>query len=59
LRRQGYLEVVLWVLRDNHDAREFYERFGFALDGACKHLERLQVDGVRYRIRVGDRASTA
>ena len=52
LRRQGYDEAILWVLRDNHAARVFYERLGFAADGAQKHLERLQVAGVRYRIHL-------
>ena len=31
-------EVTLWVLRDNTDARAFYERFGFAPDGAQKRF---------------------
>jgi GNAT superfamily N-acetyltransferase len=48
--RAGYLSIALWVLRDNHRARRFYERAGFAPDGATNVLER--VDGVtelRYR----------
>ena len=46
----GYRSVTLWVLRDNHRARRFYERAGFAPDGATNVLRRL--DGVielRYR----------
>lgn len=30
---------ILWVLEGNAPARLFYERHGFALDGARKHLE--------------------
>jgi RimJ/RimL family protein N-acetyltransferase len=35
--------VYLWVLRDNTGARRFYERAGFAADGAEEPFE---VDGV-------------
>ena len=52
LKEQGFSEVVLWVFRQNHAARAFYERLGFVLDGADKFLEKLQVEGVRYRIRL-------
>jgi ribosomal protein S18 acetylase RimI-like enzyme len=46
----GYQSVVLWVLRDNWRARRFYERAGFAPDGATNVLERLgEVPEVRYR----------
>jgi RimJ/RimL family protein N-acetyltransferase len=37
----GYLSVTLWVLRDNRRARRFYERAGFAPDGASNVLDRL------------------
>jgi ribosomal protein S18 acetylase RimI-like enzyme len=53
LKERGFSDAVLWVLRDNHPARAFYERLGFILDGAHKFLECLQVEGVRYRIRLG------
>jgi GNAT superfamily N-acetyltransferase len=46
----GYLSVTLWVLRDNRRARRFYERAGFAPDGASNVLDRLGgVTEVRYR----------
>ena len=46
----GFLSVRLWVLRDNSRARRFYERAGFAPDGATDVLERLGgVTEVRYR----------
>ena len=48
--RAGYLSITLWVLRDNHRARRFYERAGFAPDGATNVLERLGgVTELRYR----------
>jgi len=46
----GYSSITLWVLRDNARARRFYERAGFAPDGASSVLERLDgVTEVRYR----------
>ena len=33
-RKGGFHEIILWVLRENHRARDFYERLGFQLDGA-------------------------
>jgi ribosomal protein S18 acetylase RimI-like enzyme len=35
LRADGYRRAVLWVLADNVRARRFYDRAGFAPDGAC------------------------
>jgi len=50
-RSARYQSVVLWVLRDNTRARRFYERAGFAPDGATHVLERLGgVTEVRYRL---------
>jgi GNAT superfamily N-acetyltransferase len=46
----GYHAVVLWVLRDNQRARRFYERAGFAPDGASNVLDQLgSVPELRYR----------
>jgi GNAT superfamily N-acetyltransferase len=46
----GYLSIRLWVLRDNHRARRFYERAGFAPDGATNVLDGLGgVTELRYR----------
>jgi RimJ/RimL family protein N-acetyltransferase len=47
-------EAVLWVLEDNPRARRFYEREGWALDGARKEEEWLGVviPEVRYRVRL-------
>ena len=45
-----YSSVRLWVLRDNSRARRFYERAGFAPDGARHVLEGLGgVTEIRYR----------
>ena len=46
----GYQSITLWVLRDNRRARRFYERAGFAPDGATNVLVRLGgVTELRYR----------
>jgi GNAT superfamily N-acetyltransferase len=55
LREGGYAEAVLWVLEDNPRARRFYEREGWALDGARKEGEFIgvRVPEVRYRLTLG------
>ena len=46
----GYASITLWVPRDNARARRFYDRPGFAPDGASNVLDRLDgVIEVRYR----------
>jgi GNAT superfamily N-acetyltransferase len=46
----GYSSVTLWVLRDNRRARRFYQRAGFAPDGATNVLTGLgDVLELRYR----------
>jgi ribosomal protein S18 acetylase RimI-like enzyme len=48
--RAGYSSITLWVLRDNQRARRFYEKAGFAADGATNVLTGLGgVLEVRYR----------
>jgi RimJ/RimL family protein N-acetyltransferase len=39
LSQAGYQEVIVWVLIDNNRARQFYEKYGFTLDGASKEIE--------------------
>ncbi|HEX7491314.1 MAG TPA: GNAT family N-acetyltransferase, partial [Candidatus Limnocylindrales bacterium] len=39
LRDAGFNEAHLWVLEGNNRARRFYERVGWALDGARKVIE--------------------
>jgi GNAT superfamily N-acetyltransferase len=34
-RARGCKSMTLWVLADNHRARDFYARFGFTPDGAA------------------------
>jgi GNAT superfamily N-acetyltransferase len=50
--RARYATSILWVLEDNPRARRFYEREGWALDGARKEDELLgtTVAEVRYRL---------
>lgn len=36
IEEAGYSQVVLWVFRENHRARAFYEGKGFALTGVSK-----------------------
>lgn len=47
---QDFGEVTLWVLSENHAARQFYQAMGFHPDGATKNWGRLIE--VRYRIGV-------
>jgi len=48
--RAGYADIVLWVLVENTRARRFYERAGFAPDGAGNVLDGLGgVSEIRYR----------
>jgi GNAT superfamily N-acetyltransferase len=35
-RERGWRHLTLWVLRENAQARAFYERLGFVADGATK-----------------------
>ena len=42
-------EIILWVLEDNCDARNFYEKIGYVIEGRSKILERLGcLRAVRY-----------
>ena len=38
LSGQGYLPVFLFVLRENENARRFYEKMGFAWDGTHEDI---------------------
>lgn len=51
LRRVGVAGALLWVLDGNARARRFYERDGWACDGACRTVVfgSLPVRQVRYR----------
>lgn len=58
LRDTGVDQVRLWVLEDNAPSRRFYERYGFAADGARHFFRVEQPDGepvdlpeVRYTLR--------
>ncbi|MCL2863052.1 MAG: GNAT family N-acetyltransferase [Methanimicrococcus sp.] len=38
LKRMGYSEVLLWVLKTNNRAKLFYEKCGFLFDGTQKEV---------------------
>jgi len=61
LDRMGFTESVLWVLPGNARARRFYERAGWAADGAEKTSEAFGVsfDEVRYRRRSNSEATSS
>ena len=49
LRAAGYQRVVLWTLTENARARRFYDKAGFAPDGATNILDGLgSVEELRY-----------
>ena len=49
-RTRGFATVTLWVLEDNWNARRFYEKCGFELDGGKRTYPRTSVPEVRYRL---------
>lgn len=51
LRLVGLTQAVLWVLDGNVNARRFYERDGWWLDGACRTetFGNIRVEQLRYR----------
>lgn len=55
LENKGFSEVILWVLQENHLARKFYERMGFANTKDIKADEYdkdVILNEVRYRKRI-------
>ena len=40
LENAGHKQVCLWVFEENHRARRFYEKHGFALNGAKKTVDK-------------------
>jgi ribosomal protein S18 acetylase RimI-like enzyme len=53
LRRQGWREVVLWVLPENRPALAFYDRFGFVVErGVEKREERSGHPVIRLRVEL-------
>ena len=56
-RQCGFQEVLLWVLRENQRARDFYEHLRFQLDGvgnAKGFAPGLLIPQVRYRLELKD-----
>lgn len=44
----GYSENVLWVLKENHSARKFYETQGYVPDGKEEYMENIKTVELRY-----------
>ena len=55
LAAAGHHVAVLWVLTANEGARRFYERAGFAPDGAARMLDfdGTPIEEIRYRRSIG------
>jgi ribosomal protein S18 acetylase RimI-like enzyme len=51
LRRSGFADVTLWVLRDNAGALAFYRSNGFVVDGLEKPIELGGTELVEIRLR--------
>lgn len=49
-RKAGASDLMLWVLEDNHDAQQVYERLGFQSTG---ERQRLPDETGRYELRLG------
>lgn len=51
LRHAGFIEVILWVLEANHQARSFYSSLGYAQDDGARATSRggVKVPEIRYR----------
>ncbi|WP_052745475.1 GNAT family N-acetyltransferase [Allosalinactinospora lopnorensis] len=52
LRGAGHRRATLWTAEANHRPRAFYERHGWALDGACRSKTRMGSTLLRYAIPV-------
>ena len=50
--RAHAVHATLWVFTDNHPARAFYTRFGFAPDGAARTDEGTGLDEIRLRVEL-------
>lgn len=52
LKSMGFNEVILWVLKENNQAKSFYESMGFIPTGdskADKYNENVTLNEIRYR----------
>jgi ribosomal protein S18 acetylase RimI-like enzyme len=47
-KERGFKENVLWVFKDNYDARIFYEKKGYKTDGKEELIEYFNAIEVRY-----------
>ncbi|MEL3913156.1 GNAT family N-acetyltransferase [Treponema pedis] len=46
---QNKRELYIWCLEKNRNARAFYEKFGYKLDGKTKMLDKIKALEVRYK----------
>lgn len=60
LRKRGYTRVILWVLKENTNARGFYEHLGFTCTGDSTEgrIGGKLLTEVCYRIDLPDRTGT-
>ncbi len=47
-RSRGFRSVILWVLEKNVIGRNFYEKYGYRVEGKKQDIEKLKVTEVRY-----------
>jgi ribosomal protein S18 acetylase RimI-like enzyme len=55
MRQRGFTQVILWVLKGNDRAINFYERQGLVFDGKAKTEavdQTLELHELRYRMRL-------
>lgn len=60
LEGMGFKEVILWVLKENNQARKFYERMGFCNTGdtkADRYDKDVVLNEIRYRKKISDTLS--
>lgn len=44
----GFTENVLWVLKENYQARKFYENHGYVPDRTEKYIDKIKATEIRY-----------
>ena len=49
---RGFNKICLWTLEKNTTARIFYEKLGYAVDGARKTIKEMGVHQVRYSKKI-------
>ena len=52
--QRGFDKICIWTLEGNAPTRAFYEKLGYAHDGARKYMENLSTHAVRYKKHIKD-----